>query len=199
MVVISRLAATSACIVIGKMGAVVPVRGPWTIVPVFTTVAVITITRSLTTIVLVVILDHCRSTTIAVTNVFVIALVVTLDGGFLLLLLLLSPHVTIEDAHEVRAEVSDGGSIHRGHFFNGTQGVLFGKHPDLRLDLVVLCQIIRGTKSVMNEFLETLVDRGCHLFSHRQGIAVGPGPRGAFLDGDVPLNDAKEVGPVVAN
>jgi len=74
MVVISRLAATSACIVIGKMGAVVPVRGPWTIVPVFTTVAVITITRSLTTIVLVVILDHCRSTTIAVTNVFVIAL-----------------------------------------------------------------------------------------------------------------------------
>jgi len=187
-------------IVIGEVGVVVAVRAPWTVAPEFTTVAAITITttvtRSVATIRFVGILFHRRSTTTVLIAMVVILLQWLLQW---LLLLFLPPHVPIEDAHKIRPKVPDGRSFHRGHFIDRSQGVLFGEHLHLRLDLIILRKFIRGTKSILDEFHEALVDGGCQLVSHRKGGTAGTGPRSAFLDAHVPLDDAEKVGPVVAN
>ena len=114
----------------------------------------------------------------------------------LVLLLFLPPHVPVQDAHEVGCEIPNRRSFHRGQLIDRPQGVLFGEHLHLRLDLFVP-EVVRGTKALPHEFLELLVDGWRQLVPHRN-VA-----RGAidvsFLNDNVPLDDPKEVGPVVAD
>jgi len=67
------------------------------------------------------------------------------------------------------------------------------------MDFIVLRQFICSAESILNEFLKSLVDGGSQLVSHGQGGTIGTGSRSAFLNAGVPLDDAIEVGPVVAN
>jgi len=119
---------------------------------------------------------------------------------FVLLLLVLvrmrislTPHVSIQDSHEIASKVSNLSAFDTGQFVNRQEGILFREHSKLHPDL--LAHFFIGTKLLSNQLLNPQVDGGSQGHAHASFFSC----RSTFLDADITLNDSKEVGSMIAN
>lgn len=105
----------------------------------------------------------------------------------------LTPHIPIQDAHEVATKIANLGPGHTGQFIHRQQSILLGEHPELHLDLAVHIAVL--AKALVDEVLNLHIDRRRQGRSHSGFLSR----LGSFLHADVALDDSKEVGTVVAN
>ena len=108
---------------------------------------------------------------------------------------MIASHVPRDDPHKERPKVSNVLTIDTRQFFNRKHSILLGQHTNFALDLVV--HLLRTAEPLRHELIETSVDLRGQALAH--GKNAGPLVGGSFVDGNVALHDAVEVGPVAAN
>ena len=105
----------------------------------------------------------------------------------------LTPHVSIQDTHEITPKVSNLSAFHTCQFVNGQECILLSQHSKFHSDLAT--HFFLSTKAFCDQALNPSVHSRCQGSAHTSFFSC----RSAFLDADIPLDDTKEVGPMIAN